>query len=127
MTTWQMYWLIKLDDISTVFSIGIIGACIALLIWCFVYFINAGFNDDNTQMKYYITHIILPALVLTAIPAALIPDTKQMAAIIIVPKLVNGVAQNEKLTALPEKLITLADNWVNTLSPKSTASDKGTK
>ena len=48
----------------------------------------------------------------------LIPTTKQMAVLIVVPSLVDAIDNSEALKALPKKIVDLAGDWIETLSPK---------
>jgi len=44
----------------------------------------------------------------------IMPNSKQMAAIVILPKVIN----NTQVQQLPNKLVELADSWLNELKPK---------
>jgi hypothetical protein len=47
---------------------------------------------------------------------ALLPSTKQMAVLIVVPKILN----NEHVKQLPDKLIALCNDWLDKLGPNKT-------
>lgn len=48
-----------------------------------------------------------------------IPTTKEMAAIILLPKITNAIQNNEELKKLPENVLQLANDWINELKPKA--------
>lgn len=116
MTNWQMYWLLRLDRIVeilqvgavTCFAVAIILACIYLIIKL----IGEGLDDD--EPKRVAAALVLPtkiAIVASVILACLFaftPTTKQMAAIIVVPKIIN----NKDVQEIPQNLIELCNEWV---------------
>jgi len=67
-------------------------------------------------MKYGLM-LLLPFFMLTTF----LPTTKQMAAIIIVPKICSAVESNEQLKQLPNNLFTLANEWMEELRPPKKA------
>ena len=93
-TPMQMYWLLKLDDIGVGCSTFIVFL-VAVAIVCFVLF---GFaREDNNEKEQ---KILLKSVCLALIGASLLgvvktflPTTKQMAAIYVVPAIMN----NEKI------------------------------
>lgn len=98
-TTWQMYWLTILDSIS----IGLIVVGIALII------VGLFFAQETDGWS----SIAAIAGILLFIIDCFIPSTKQMAAILIIPKIVN----NAKVQEIPDKLLSLAEAWMEELKP----------
>lgn len=82
---------------------GVIGIIIAF-----------GFPDsfgwDSKKMGILNVGIVFTCL---SFLWSLIPSTKQMAAIIIIPKIVN----NQKVQEIPDKLLSLAEAWMEELKP----------
>jgi len=108
---WDMYWLVKLDDIrGAMIAITIVGAIALSFADCFVFDITPQFKK-TWFMVLAMWVIVLPV-------AILLPSTKQMAAIIIVPKIANAINENEQLKKLPSKIVDLADSWITELKPK---------
>lgn len=51
----------------------------------------------------------------------LIPTTKEMVAILVVPK----IANNEKIQQLPDNLLNLVNDWIKELEPKKDTAKNG--
>ena len=92
----QIYWILKLDEIRGVFVIGLIAvgvfSCLSLIAWGFQS-IDASFDQENIERskaarKYFFRSAIIAALL--SIPTSLIPSTKQMAMIKVIPMIANS-------------------------------------
>lgn len=142
-TTMQMYWLVKLDDIRSFieglgclpgFAIffGLLGA----IVFTLVYFLAGNgsfemfsgrtdeeFQSIRTTLWKWRGTCIKTGIVSAAIVIALsfisdmIPSTKQMAAIMIVPK----IANSEKVQTIGNKVYDLAVEWMEELKPNKKA------
>lgn len=55
-----------------------------------------------------ILKITIPITILSILLATFLPNTKQLAAIFILPKIV----ENGQLNAIPDKLLNLCDEWI---------------
>lgn len=91
----NVYWILKLDDIRGVFVIGLIAvgvfACLSLFAWG-INSMETSFDKENSAggkaaRKYFFCSAIIVALL--AIPATLLPTTKQMAMIKVIPAIAN--------------------------------------
>ena len=127
-TTFQMYWLVTLDGIIVMASI----------IFAVSLFVSVGFGvcgavyrckgreyswdtDETIAQAHKVGEmmhrkIALPSAIVCLISAtimALMPSTKQMAAIIIVPR----IANSEKVQTVGNHLYGLAVDWMNELRP----------
>lgn len=130
----QIYWLAKLDDIRSFFIDGFLSGIILVLvvlgvvasvILTIVYLATYDEIDEGTSnvikrtrnMSYgvLITGIILG--IVTNLIAAFIPSTKQMAAIVVIPRIANSEAVSE-LGDLGKDLVGLAKEWVEEIRPK---------
>jgi len=114
---WEMYWLVKLDDLQ---EFAILVAILAGIASIFLAIAAVACCDDDIikVCAKWIKRTLLLCVVF-AFVAALIPSTKQMAAIIIVPKIANAIEQNDQLKQLPSKVVDLADAWITELKPKA--------
>ncbi len=115
MTSMQIYWITRLDGIKNL-GIGIsaaLGLALGLyLIWVLV---QDGEDYEVKVLEVWkkvkckmITLFIF--LVLSIIANVLTPGMKQMAAIIVVPKIIN----NEQVQELPENILKLGNEWLKT-------------
>jgi len=116
MTNWQMYWLLMLDNIQKVFIVLTLalgsGSLAALACWG-----TAGSDGYEPKIiKYWkkMAFRVMSFCLLSIICAGFIPSTKQMAAIIVVPKIVN----NEHIKEIPQNLIRLCDEWIKDKTKK---------
>ena len=108
LTTWSMYWLVKLDNIQTFFIImGFFSSGSAL----FGPLIAIGVEVEKYALKILL--ISISVVVLSFGCATLIPNTKQMAAIVILPKIIN----NEQVQQMPDKILNLGLEWLEELRP----------
>lgn len=107
-TTMQMYWLVMLDNLT--FGLGVI------LVMCCLFFILGipmlgaiGSEDIFPSIAKKV--IVIAAVSLLGL--LFIPSTKQMAAIMIVPK----IANSEKVQTIGNKVYDLAVEWMEELAP----------
>ena len=119
-TPMQMYWLLKLDDIGTMFSIIVVTSIVALFISGIFYCASKGAEDEVTE-KISVHALILSLIcsILFLILNTLLPTTKQMAAIYVVPALVNnGRVQNigNKTLDISEDLLKLTEQYLQDVS-----------
>jgi hypothetical protein len=115
MTSSQIYWITRLDNINTfVFLIFAFGVVAALL--CGICWINFPSRASET-IKKYLFRILLISII-DGFISIWIPTTKEMAAIIIIPKLINAISSNQQLIDLPNNFVALANDWIKELSPK---------
>lgn len=133
MNALTLYLMLKLDLVSKFFlSMGISGIIICaitgvILVGCH----NESANDrDETKYdgKYGKWSVRLfkgciPFLIILFI-GVLLPTTKQMAAIIVVPKICNTVQKTESLKQIPNQIIELSTAWLEELKPEKKPEEK---
>jgi phage-related holin len=109
-THMQMYWLIKLDSI-----IGLLAFVVAcIFIASIPIFIFISELPSSERSAYYgIVRKLISIILIGVSVLVLIPTTKQMAAIMIVPK----IANSEKVQTIGNKVYDLAVEWMNELKP----------
>ena len=113
-TTMQMYWLVMLDNL--------IGCLVAIVILCGLYFIlgvPALGALGKEEMFLSIAKKISVVMAASILVIAFTPSTKQMAAILIVPRLVNS----EKVQTIGNKVYDLAVEWMEELKPNKKESE----
>ena len=117
-TTAQMYWLTRLSPLGN----GLESIIILLFILAFVFLIAGGIMQDDvcddctheTGKTLIKTSPLLAVIaVVLLIVNCLLPTTREMAAILIVPRIVN----NEKVQTVGNHLYDLAVEWLEELSP----------
>ncbi len=116
MTEMQMYWITRLDTFVEMFEI-MTAFSVAGFIIAFLTFVLSGifkkFDNDFEGADKVNKAIRLPLLIVLVVMIISIsgrvftPTTKQMAAIIVVPKIVN----NKEAKQLPENLLALCNEW----------------
>ena len=127
-TPTQMYWIVTLDSINVLlFTLSLIftfltGLIVALGVAAFTKTHDYSWDtEERIQEINNIGRLILKAIVpasasltlLLYIATTLIPTTKQMAAIIIVP----SIANSERVQTVGNKLYDLAVEWMDELKP----------
>lgn len=119
-TPMQMYWLLKLDDIGTTFSIIVGASIIIVLISAFLYCISKGAEDEaTTKISVHMLILSLICSIIFLILNTFLPTTKQMAAIYVVPAIVNNErVQNigNKTLDVSEDLLKLTEQYLQAVS-----------
>ena len=115
MTSWQIYWLLMLDNIGILAliigffgTIGSIPLAIAVL------------EEYFESSKISLLVLLVPILTVSIFMGGFfIPSTKQMAVILVAPKIIN----NEQVQKLPQQVLDLANDWMNELKPKEESNE----
>jgi SNF family Na+-dependent transporter len=114
-TTMQMYWLVMLDSIN----IGSFVMCVLIAV-AFISLIAIAMDSYECPL---IAKILMPILVVLFVAlfsvCVFLPGTKQMAAIMIVPK----IANSEKVKTVGNKVYDLAVEWMEELKPNKKESE----
>lgn len=119
MTSIQLYWILKLDALRCACSVSLFLLFIILLVFMGSY---GATNSDEKSFtpRFYkklrkLMLFVIPMLSIAISGLLFIPSTKQMALILVVPKIVN----NTEVQALPNKIVELANDWIDELKPES--------
>ena len=118
-TTQQMYWLTRLDGIVITLGVFIVVGVIAAIILYIVGVTACDIDDESCQKTWRIATRLLYAVSLAVVIWIFIPTTKEMAAIIVIPKIVN----NEKVQDAGNKLYDLAVEWLEALKPEKNTNE----
>ncbi len=110
-TPTQMYWITRLDNIYNILAVGALITLVIGVTFLLVFFVSDCGKDLKGFKVWGIRTLVLGVLLLVA--HAFVPTTKQMAAIIVVPKIMN----NEKVQTVGNKVYDLAIEWIDTLEP----------
>lgn len=129
-TTAQMYWLTRLDSVHSLLSGILVVTCIALGILSVIAGIATFVSDtEEDRRKAAFARRIWLSAALISLTAGIIqvftPTTKEMAAIIVVPKIANSQLVTEKIPQELSELYTLAKQYmVATLTEKVAEKEK---
>ena len=116
MTAWDIYWITRLDGIQ-VFSVLAVIALVMLL----ALFLIVGVVEEEHWLHYKKEVAITTSLLLIFLMFTLfIPSTKEMAAIYVIPKIVN----NAQVQQLPDNLLNLVNTKLKEWTPKSVVNRK---
>jgi len=104
-TAFQMYLLLTLDNVVIFITIfGMLGVIISLV------YLTSTYNN-LLPYEWNIKRVLIMVIpIFLLIIATLLPTTKQMAAILVLPKIIN----NESIQEVPEQL------WIEELKPDNT-------
>lgn len=115
----NMYWLTRLDHVHTVlgtlFVLLVLSTIAVLIIGCIMQ--DYTFTDETHERgRKFVgkTPFMAAAFIVVLLVNALIPTTKEMAAMIVIP----GVLNNEKVQTVGNKLYDLAVEWMDELMPR---------
>lgn len=118
LTAWDIYWVTRLDEISIAMGISmwvmIFVCAIAAVVYCM--------SDFKITGAKKLIYRLLPWIVGVTLVNTLIPNTKQAAAMYVLPAIVNSDAVQQ----LPGELTILAREWLHELRP-SQVSKKDSK
>ena len=116
-TSWDLYWITRLDGIDLLLCIIFIIGTIILIVSSACY----GAAEEKMP-KWALKPAIL--LIVIGIIEAFIPDTKTMIAIMFVPKIVN----NETVQQIPENAAKFIDlklkEWISDLDKTKSEKEK---
>ena len=109
-TPMQMYWLLKLDDINGAFSNAFVLSILVLIVSTVI--LCASFEAGDVKI-YKLGRISVLVSLLSAIlfscAVTFLPTTKQMAAIYVVPAIVN----NEKVQNIGSKTLDISNQLLD--------------
>ena len=121
-TPFELYVILKLDSICSIgHFFAMTGGILCILFFC----VAVATLDCKESLWKTHTRAMVIGLVSIALWVSLgagilvvVPTTKQMATIIVAPKIINSVANNEELKKIPNNLLKLANEWVEEQIPK---------
>jgi hypothetical protein len=122
MNSLEMYLLIKLDAISFCFGglawmFGVFGFIFGCFLWASLHPTIA--DSISSRMNLFLRVFVISTIlcVLSAFVSALLPSTKEMCAIIIVPKIIAAASNSEQLKSMPNIVVETANTWIREMTP----------
>lgn len=129
-TMTQMYWMTRLDRLCGMLVLGFFVSMLTALVLAVIGgILRAEHNTDDASWKTgrrlhaVMVPICLAISLLFGLLRSLTPTTAEMAAIVVVPKIVNS----EKVQMAGNRLYELAVEWMDELRPKSRRAEAGGK
>lgn len=120
MSTFFMYWIVKLDDLVVGCGILCAFSIVTFVVALFLYSVNVEYTAEPYDKIIKAIFVTIKASLLCGIIsficAVFIPNTKQICAIIVIPKVVNAVQDNNALMKIPDDIITLGSKWIQKMS-----------
>ena len=119
-TTSQMYWLTRLAAINSIGAILLFIGIIALIvvgIFAIISFVDPEFEKGAVLVRTVWLRICLPVVLIGAAVVMFVPTAKEMAAIIVVPR----IANNEKVQDVGNEIYGLAVQWLKDLRARGDA------
>ena len=109
-----MYWLTRLDTIEAIGALLLgLGSFVTLLFGAPYYLWFEEFTDRAQRGIRLVLRVAIPATVLGFAITVFAPNTNEMAAIWVVPKLANS----ESVSEIADGVKTLAVEWLEELRP----------
>lgn len=111
-TPWTIYWLTRLGRISDYAEILAVLSVIALIGVSAAYFCATAAEDDDAVHAFgKAVKIAIPSMLIFGLVHALTPNTKEMAAILVIPRIANSELAGEVGEAAKE-MVGLAREWM---------------
>ena len=93
LTAWEVYWVIQADQIAKVLAVSAIAASVVMAVGLIPLFLSFCENEISAKAAHWIRHawfLFCPLTVLLITATSLMPTTKSVSAIIILPAVANG-------------------------------------
>lgn len=114
-TSWDIYWITRLDKVYCFFTVFFILCAISIFIALVIWF-QCQMDEDNPlavpTIKGFLKKTCI-GLFTGLLLWVFIPSTKQAAAILVLPKIIN----NQQLQQIPDKVMQLGLEWLEELKP----------
>lgn len=111
MTSWQIYWITRLELLKFLFILPAIILAAGSLIWV----IATAAEEDRFEKRAIRYAFVSFALFFIG---GMIPGEQTAAAMLIIPRISKSIQENKQLQQLPNNVLELANDWINSLKPK---------
>ncbi len=123
MTVWQIYWLVKLDDILNLIIALYVFFGLVSIVSGFISMASSPQDTRDSKHAYPIARrifkVALPVFLVLVFARTLLPSTRQMVVIWLTPEILN----NEQVKKLPNNIMELLneqlEEWKRELTDKS--------
>jgi hypothetical protein len=119
-TEWQVYWITRMDWIVGLLIGGGILTILTSLVLTLCYYVRwDSYDDSEDKQKVFQSRVRHPCLLgiigtILIVISGFVPGTKATCAIKIIPI----IANNKRVEELPNKVLDLANAWMEKLMPK---------
>ena len=77
---------------------------------------DESFSDVCLWLRRLVK-VVIPVFVVAGIGVTFLPSTKQAAAIIVIPRIYNAIAETPEVAGIPKQIGVLAGEWLEELRP----------
>ena len=127
LSAWDIYWVTRLDEISILMTLVFAWTAAATGFFAVSWVSNRGDYErrccnglEKQKTAERLLKWLVPILIAVGLTNAFIPNTKQAAAMIVLPAIVNS----EAVQQLPAELTMLAREWLQELRPTKKGGSK---
>ena len=115
MTSWEVYLITQANDFKAL-MIAMSGAFTCYGVWLFLHSVDPLFGIPKEMARRWVKKArrSLALAFVAFFIATIIPSTKGLVAIYVVPRIVN----NESVQKIPAKFLKLAEEWLEELRPE---------
>lgn len=121
MTSWEWYWLTRLDSIKASGEFFFIFGLLAAVGFVLTLMAKHVGGEDVGSLPVWFGSFTIPFLIIAGILEIAVPTTKEFAVIVVAPRMEQAIRSNEKLTQVPDNILDLANAWIEELKPKTKA------
>ena len=124
MTAIELYLLLKLDTIIEIaehmVAVFLYLSAISIVAYIIASYAASNGDEEGQNVKNALKwplRIFISIFTFSLILWTFLPSTKQMAAIIVIPNLVDAITENEELKQIPNNLTELTNDWIESMKP----------
>lgn len=120
-TPFEMYWITRASAINTFFmTLMLVSIIVSAVAISAIHEFTAS-AEERARVAKKTYSILFSLLVFSVLGAIFTPRTKDLAAIIAIPAIVNSDIAKEKIPETLNGLFTLAEAWMEELKPEKEA------
>lgn len=120
MSSFYLYLLLKADAVHALFMAAAIFLGMASAV------VGIGLFIGELKHSIKSTALFL-AFALSTVLCVITPNTKELAALLVLPKVINYATESNEMRALPANMVALANKWLLELQPDSVLSKSARK
>jgi len=116
-TSWDIYWITRLDAIQGL-CVAVVIVGVILLLLSPIYHTSIGCSTGRMKTFWMWVKIAVIATVFASLVGTLLPSSKEFAAIYLIPK----IANNEQVQKIPDNALKLLngnmEQWLSEMTTK---------